>query len=230
MIRCGTTAHGSGKPAPGPSTQTPVETEALGRAHVPLDVVADHPGVLGARGEGGESVAVHRLLGLAASELAFDDHHVEIAREVVLLDLPALLAPVAIGHEAHRDPAAPQASERRGDAGKEAHALPAMGGEALGEVARQRPALGAETGQGVLGNRGPRAHHVHARRPMPIRIVPEPATGAENGLGQRGRIDAGGLGHRATGLTPGLFHAPRVVEQGIVEVDEQGLHVWATSR
>ena len=77
MIRCGTTAHGSGRPAPGAIHPDAAEAQALGRAHVPLDVVADHPGVLGARGEGGEGVAVHRLLGLAAPELALDHHHVE---------------------------------------------------------------------------------------------------------------------------------------------------------
>ena len=52
-----------------------------------------------ARAERGEDVAVHGLLGLAAAELALDHDHVEVAREVVLLDLPPLLALVAVGDE-----------------------------------------------------------------------------------------------------------------------------------
>ncbi len=46
-------------------------------------------------------MAVDDLLGLAHPELALDHDHVEEAGEIELLDLPPLLALVAIGDEGH---------------------------------------------------------------------------------------------------------------------------------
>ena len=118
-------------------------------------------------------------------------HHVEVAREVVLLDLPPLLAPVAIGHEGERDRRGSAGERaRRGTPGNSPHPPPPVVGKARrpGRPPAGPPAR-AESGEGVLGDLRPRPHHVQALALMAARIIPEPAPGARDGLAQGGGIE-----------------------------------------
>jgi len=54
-------------------------------------MVADHPRALGSHAQLSQRLAIDARVGLAAAELAFDDDGAEIPREVVALDLVALL-------------------------------------------------------------------------------------------------------------------------------------------
>src|SRR5207244_11900425 len=115
-----------------------------------------------------QRLAIHTRLRLAAAELALDEDRAEVTREVVALDLVALLKRIAIGHERQRQAARAQRIQERARLGKEPHrvaparrVLPRDGG-------RQR-LVGAAAARERLGDHlGPGAGPV----PPPARVPP----------------------------------------------------------
>ena len=135
---------------------------------------------------------------------------------------------------AERDAAAPQAGERVGHAGEQPHAPPPAVGEARGEGGRQQasPARRARRGRARRSSSTPPSCPALAL--VAARIVPEPAPGARDGVTRAAASRPAGAATVVAGLAPGIVHAARVVEQRVVEIDEQSLHVsggllWAWS-
>src|SRR5258708_25245834 len=105
-------------------------------------MVADHPPPLGPDAEPAQRLAIHARLRLAAAELALDEDRAEVTREVVALDLVALLEGIAVGHERQRQAARAQRIQERARLGKEPHRV-APARRALPPDGRRQRLLGA---------------------------------------------------------------------------------------
>src|SRR6185503_11790847 len=81
------------------------EPEPLRRSYVEFEVVANHQRLARTGVERLERLPVDRLVRFSRPELSLDHDLVEEAREIVALDLVALLARVAVRHERQRDAA-----------------------------------------------------------------------------------------------------------------------------
>ena len=139
-------------------------------------MVAGHPGLGGRDAEQGQRVPVDHLVGLAGAELPLDDDRVEIACEVVPLDLVALLARVAVRHEGERNAPTPEPLEGPACVGEEADRLPAAGGEVPGQGGREAVGGDPEARQRARADPLPGAQHVDALAAVARGIRPEPGT------------------------------------------------------
>src|SRR5438094_8097066 len=76
---------------------------------------------------------VHRLVRLSGSELALDHDLVEEPREVVPLDLVALLTGIAVRHERERNAAPPELCQAGERVGEQSHHGPTSSGVGAGD-------------------------------------------------------------------------------------------------
>src|SRR5579871_2747554 len=98
--------------APARVDPDPRDTVALRRQHVPLQVVADHPGRGRIATERRECGGVAARVRLAEAALALDADVVEERRQLEPLELRLLRLRGPVGDEAERDAGAAQALER----------------------------------------------------------------------------------------------------------------------
>ena len=141
------------------------DAEALGRGHLPFQVVAHHPGIASLDGEGRHGVAIGAFLGLAEAVLALDLDVVEAPGEVEALDLGPLAFRRAVGHQRQQDATGLEGVEGLVSAIEEADLLLAIGGEAVGE----RIAVSAARAGWPSAARRARAPPTISRRASPRR-------------------------------------------------------------
>src|SRR5581483_9646178 len=198
------------------------QSQSLRRADVELQVIADHPRRIRAHAEAAKRLEIHRLLGLAVPHLTLDEDRVEPAREIVSLDLVALLPGVALGHEGQRNAALAETREKRGRLRKQPPCLPPTLCVDARDLSR-RPRIRATARlECACGDLRPRAQHVDALAAVALGVAPEPLARVEQGREQGVALEPRS-GPLARGL-PARIDTAGVVEQRVVEIDEQRLH------
>src|SRR5687767_7291189 len=169
---------GAGRqPAPRTVDPDPAHAESLRRVDIELEMIPDHPRLLRTHAKGLQRMPVHDLVGLSRAKLALDHHGTEKWGQTVGLDLPALLARIAIRDQRKRDAARTPLLKTCERLGKQLH--PAA--PPLGEVPSNRLRSGlignAAALERMSGNACPCPKHVRPLMPVPPRIAPEPHAG-----------------------------------------------------
>src|SRR5206468_9059905 len=171
---------------------------------------------------------VHRLVRLSGSELALDHDLVEEPREVVPLDLVALLTGVAVRHERERNTAPPELGQAGERVGKQSHHRPPSSGVVAGDRRGQIRSRPAQALEGEFDDVLPGAEHVDALAAMARRVFPEPPSCLGDGGHERGGVDSPRKAARGARLVPAELDTSGIIEQRVVEVEEQRLHVHRT--
>src|SRR5207245_8499162 len=102
---------------------------------------------------------------------------------------------------------------------------PRSGGVVAGDRGGRGRARPAQTLEGELDDVLPGAEHVDALAAMACRVFPEPPSCLGNRGHERGGVDTPRKAARGARLAPAELDAPGIIEQRVVEVEEQRLHV-----
>src|SRR4030095_13670595 len=132
---------------------------------------------------------------------------------------------VAVRDQRERDAAAPELRQAGEGVGEQTHHRPpprrVVARDRLREV-RRGP---AETLEREFDDVLPGPEHVHALAAVTRRVVPEPSPRFGDRRNQHARFQAVRRAARGARLGPAAIDSTRIVEQSIVEVEKQGLHV-----
>ena len=200
-----------------------VDSELLRGGHVPLEVIANHP-CLGARlPQTREREFIHTRVGLPEAEFAFDQNGVKDRLQLEPLNLHALRSAAAIRHERQRATGCLEPANRLERARQQCESGIAM--TSVGN--RKGHGQGLVDDTDALESHGgyalTRGFHVQAPDAMALRIAPEPLTGVSNRRPDPcGPFDSKRGTALVTGVSPRAFDAAGIVQNGVVEIEQNG--------
>lgn len=200
-----------------------VNALALRLGHVPLQIVAHHPGVVRRNRELAERALVDTRIGLAESDLTLDENQVEEGREPKAVDLAPLQVRTAIGEQRQAAATRPQPRHRLDRILDWPQSLVAQIVIRVANPLRQRLIVQANLLQGDVGDLAPRGRKIESADAVALRIRPIPLSHALDCVVDEDGIVRRHLGAmRAAGVQPAGRDPAAVVENRVVEIEKNG--------
>jgi MOSC domain-containing protein YiiM len=200
-----------------------IDSKSLRGGHVPLEVVANHPGFGSRLPQTRERELIHTGVGLPEAEFSFDQNGIEDRLQPEPLDLHALRSAAPIRHERQRATGCLEPANRLERARQQCDSRIPM--TSVGN--RQGPGQRLVDDTHALESR--RGHaltcglHVQTPEAMALRVTPEPLAGVPDRRPDPcDPFDSKRGTALVTGVGPRPFGASGVVQNGVVEIEQNG--------
>ena len=200
-----------------------IDSQFLRGGHIPLEVIANHP-CLGSRlSQPRERKFIHARVRLPETEFPFDQNGIEDRLQPEPLDLHALRSAAAIRHERQRAASSLEPANRLERARQQGDARIAMTSVGNREGPGQRLVDDPDTLESRCGHTLTCGLHVQAPEAMALRVTPEPLAGVPDRRPDScDPFDSKRGTALVTGVAPRALGAAGVVQNGIVEIEQNG--------